>query len=131
MVAVMPQRLLTGLVLLLTALSSSCDTQPLQCDCVPCSAAIVLSGFDATGAVQAGPWSAVATLDGVDVDTSSCDQINRGDSNECGFGFASGVYQVVVRSQNGEKSLAARFASKVGQDCCACLASERVQVVIP
>ena len=131
MVAAMSQRLLPGLVLLLTALTSSCDTQPLQCECIPCGPAIVLVGLDAAGALQTGPWSAVATLDGVEIDTSSCDQLNRGDSNECGFGNDPGVYQVVVRSPNGEKSLAARFSSKVGQDCCACLASERVQVVIP
>ena len=127
----MPQRLLTGLVLLFTALTSSCDTQTFECDCVPCGSAIVLVGVDGAGTPQSGAWSAVATLDGNPVDVSGCDELNRGGGNECSFGFATGIYQIVVRSPNGEKSVAARFSSNAGQDCCACLASERVQVVIP
>lgn len=131
MVVAMPQRLLTGLVLLFTVLTSSCDTQTFECDCLPCGAAIVLVALDTAGTPQTGAWSAVVTLDGVAVEANTCDEVNRDGANECGFGFASGVYQIVVRSPNGEKSLAARFSSKAGQDCCACLASERVQVVIP
>ena len=127
----MSQRALSGFVLLLLALTTSCDTQSFDCECVPCTAAIVLVALDDAGTPDSGVWSVAATLDGVEVDTSACDPANRGDTNECGFGFAAGVYQVVVRSPAGEKSLAARFASNVGQNCCACLASERVQVVIP
>ncbi len=126
----MMSRLLTGLVLL-SALTASCDTQTFECECVPCGPAIILVGLDDAGTPAAGAWSASVSLDGAEIDATACDQVNRGTSNECGFGFQSGVYQVVVRSQNGEKTLAARFASQVGQECCACLASERVQVVIP
>ncbi len=116
---------------LLLALVSACDTDAFECQCAPCGPALVVVGVDTTGAVQAGAWTVAATLDGEPVDTSNCDPAVRGDSNECGFGFGVGVYQLLVRSDNGEKAVAARFSSQVGQNCCACILSERVQVVIP
>ena len=54
---------------------------------------------------------------------SSCD-------GGAGFGFETGVYEVLVRSAFEEKELKARFAGRAGQNCCNCIPGETVDVVL-
>ena len=73
-------------------------------------------------------------LNGDVVDTSDCEAFVRQGNNMCGFGEQTGVYQIVVRTDALEKSVAARFAARGGreQSCCnGCLSGEVVQIVLP
>ena len=101
------------------------------CECTPCGAAITVSAVDDNGDADTGDWTIEASLDGVLVETSQCNPENRGDLASCGFGFEVGTYQVVMRSPRGEKSFAARFAGRAGQDCCNCIVGDTVVVVVP
>jgi hypothetical protein len=124
--------LLSGLVTL-TALSlsgSDCG-DGFRCECTPCGAAITISAVDDNGDADSGDWTIEASLDGTQIETSQCNTENRGDLSSCGFGFEVGTYQVVMRSPRGEKSFAARFAGRAGQDCCNCIVGDTVVVVVP
>ncbi len=109
----------------------ACDgNSGFSCPCFPCGAAITLVVVNAAGDPVANDWTVEASGAGEDVDTSACNPAARGGVNTCGFGFALGVYDVVVRSPTEVKQLQARFAGRAGQDCCSCLAGETVTVVL-
>jgi len=101
-----------------------------SCGCGVCSDAITLAVVDADGAALAQGWSVEAALDGALVDTSACDEGVR-TGNQCGFGFTTGVYEIVVRTVAQETHVVARSAARLGQSCCAtCVSAEFVPVVL-
>lgn len=110
---------------------SSCDgSSGFGCPCSPCGFAITLNVLDAAGDPLAGDWIVEAAIDGESVDTSGCDPAVRNGLNSCGFGFETGVYEVLVRSAFEEKELKARFAGRAGQNCCNCITGETVDVFL-
>ena len=111
-------------------LLGGCPGGGFDCECFPCGSAIDLRVFDGLGNRVNGTWQVEASLDGEAVDTSACLPEERGGTNTCGFGFETGVYDIVVRSPDVEKPLQARFAGRAGQNCCGCLVGETVQVIL-
>ena len=112
---------------------AACDgTTGFACECFSCSgSAVTLNVVDTAGNANGGDWTVEATLDGAPVDTSACDPAVRNGVNSCGIGQSVGVYEIVIRTASTTKELTARFAGKVGQDCCAsCLQGESLPVVL-
>jgi len=120
-----------GIVPLLPLLLAGQCGDGFQCECLPCGSAISVFVVDGTGAAAGGDWNIEATLDGNVVDTAACEPQARAGANVCSFGFETGVYQGVLRTQTAEKSFTARFAGRAGQNCCNCLLGETVQVSLP
>jgi hypothetical protein len=117
---------------LASAVGSSCAEDEF-CECFACGSAITVSVVDAS-LQPLDAWALEATLNGDVVDTSDCEAFVRQGNNMCGFGEQTGVYQIVVRTDALEKSVAARFAARGGreQSCCnGCLSGEVVQIVLP
>jgi hypothetical protein len=115
---------------LASVLGASCNDDE-NCECFACGSAITISVVD-TNMQPLDAWTLEATLDGDTVDTSDCDAFVRQGNNMCSFGDETGVYQIVVRTEALQKSVAARFAARGGQSCCGgCLNGEVVQVVLP
>ena len=123
-------RLVAVASLAAAALTSCDDGGGFGCPCSPCGFAVTLTVSNPDGQPVAGDWIVEATLDGEDVDTSGCDPVVRNGLNTCGFGFQTGVYEVIVRSPREEKELKARFAGRAGQNCCNCINGETVDVVL-
>jgi hypothetical protein len=104
----------------------SCDG--FECVCGPCSLAVSLAVVDGNGAAITTGWQVEAMVDGTVVDTANCAELVRA-GNQCAFGNATGVYEIVVRTENQEKRIVARSASTDG-DCCRCVRTENVVVVL-
>lgn len=109
----------------------ACDEEATgECVCTPCAGAISLFVVDNAG-IAATDWTVAATHDGESVDTSNCDADVRAGTNQCTFGDALGVYEITVVGPTGSVQATSRLASRVGQNCCACLVSTLTQVALP
>jgi hypothetical protein len=124
-------RLATVVVVFGLTAIAACDEQvDGECVCTPCAGAISLFVVDNAGQ-PATDWTVAATHDGESVDTFTCNTDVRAGSNQCSFGDALGVYEVTVVGPTGSVQATSRLASRVGQNCCACLASTLEQVALP
>lgn len=107
--------------------------QRSECSCFACNQdAVTLNVFDA-GGLPLPIFIVDATLDGVPVDTTSCNDAVRLGSATCAFGSDLGVYRVTVQAEGFKtRQVAARFATKSGEDCCmvGCLGGTTVNVVL-
>lgn len=104
----------------LLATGSDCSNLG-QCECFPCQSAVVLNVFD-EDSQPLSDWVVEATLDGLPVDVSACDEAVRISPGTCSFGSETGVYRITVQAPGFQtRQLAARFAARSGEDCCSCL----------
>ena len=118
------------LILAAVAALASCPGVGSECECFACGAAITINVVNTAGDPVTNDWTAEATQDGLAVDTSACDPGRRNGANACGFGFTTGVYDIVVRTPREEKQVRARFAEQAGENFCACVVGDTIPVIL-